>query len=142
MARWLSYPYIAAVHAAAAEAAERRAAQQQQQQLDGLDGGADGGAEADAAAVVRAAAAAVDPLSMYDVLDYANCTACELALGDDVTAGAGHVLFDQVLPPGERGGVLLAALCRHDSEPFCVRGWADSACLSPERVLQGVRKEL
>ncbi|PNW77181.1 hypothetical protein CHLRE_10g425700v5 [Chlamydomonas reinhardtii] len=108
VARWLAYPYIAALQAATAEEEERRAAAAA---ADG--GGAAAGTESDVAAreaaLLAGAAAGLDPLAALDVLDFANCCCCELALGDDVTAAAGQLLFDEVLPPGIDDAALLIA---------------------------------
>ncbi|GFR41433.1 hypothetical protein Agub_g2121 [Astrephomene gubernaculifera] len=94
--RWLTYPYIAAVQQATAAAA----AEDEQRRQEGLNNDVDGGG-GDAEQQQRAAVVVqLDPMSYYDVLDYANCLCCELALGDDVTAAAGHVLFEEVLPEG------------------------------------------
>ncbi|EFJ43078.1 hypothetical protein VOLCADRAFT_96758 [Volvox carteri f. nagariensis] len=90
VARWLALPHIIAAEAVAEEAAEL-----------GAEVGDEADGATDAAAMTAAAAARLDPWSYYDVLEFANCLCCEFSLGDNVTAAAGHRLFDEVLPEGD-----------------------------------------
>ncbi|GIL64903.1 hypothetical protein Vafri_18740 [Volvox africanus] len=112
VARWLAQPHIVATAAAQTrEGSNSGSIYNADGVVDAdIETAADRGAmngEEDAA---RWVAANVDPMSYHDLLDFVNCLCCEFALGDDVTAAAGQLLFTEVLPRGLEMAVISAVL--------------------------------
>ncbi|GIL72309.1 hypothetical protein Vretimale_3986 [Volvox reticuliferus] len=111
VARWLAQPHIVATAAAQTRQSNNPGS------ID-VDGVVDAGIDVDADVnnngmngeedTASWIAANVDPMSYHDLLDFVNCLCCEFALGDDVTAAAGQLLFTEVLPQGLEVAVMSA----------------------------------
>ncbi|GLI68609.1 hypothetical protein VaNZ11_013082 [Volvox africanus] len=112
VARWLVQPHIVATAAAQARQGNNPGS------IHDADGVVDADIKTDADRdgmngeedTARWIAANVDPMSYHDLLDFVNCLCCEFALGDDVTAAAGQLLFTEVLPQGLELAVISAVL--------------------------------